>query len=400
MIISSYTLKKKILKDKYNSIIFKKGKGSVFLVGGYVRDILRGVKSSDRDYIITDRNLRPFVHEISSVIGGTVVEFKKDTMIRIALKNGATCDFSNVQGTLKNDLSKRDFTINAIAWSLKQGLVDFYHGLQDIEKKKISSLSIENLIADPLRMLRAYRIGAELGGSIEQETRKMIKTLHNKIKEVSPERITLELFHLLNSNNAAKYTKMAFLDGILSDILFISDKVLEKNIRALSKLERSVLKKLPQRIKLSLKRLFSQNLTYKGLLSLIILLQGAFYIPMGIKLSNVIKKRIERAQGGIQQIRGNKLTAKSRIFDIFLYTKEASEDVLIISGREDLFQEYKRFKNIWKNGLISSEEIIKITTIINGRELGVIIYTLRKAQFYKRVKTKQQAIKFIKVASA
>jgi len=400
MIISSYTLKKKILKDKYNSIIFKKGKGSVFLVGGYVRDILRGVKSSDRDYIITDRNLRPFVHEISSVIGGTVVEFKKDTMIRIALKNGATCDFSNIQGTLENDLSKRDFTINAIAWSLKQGLVDFYHGLQDIEKKKISSLSIENLIADPLRMLRAYRIGAELGGSIEQETRKMIKTLHNKIKEVSPERITLELFHLLNSNNAAKYTKMAFLDGILSDILFISDKVLEKNIRALSKLERSVLKKLPQRIKLSLKRLFSQNLTYKGLLSLIILLQGAFYIPMGIKLSNVIKKRIERAQGGIQQIRGNKLTAKSRIFDIFLYTKEASEDVLIISGREDLFQEYKRFKNIWKNGLISSEEIIKITNIINGRELGVIIYTLRKAQFYKRVKTKQQAIKFIKVASA
>jgi len=73
----------------------------------------------------------------------------------------------------------------------------------------------------------------------------MIKTPHNKIKQVSPERITLELFHLLNSNNAAKYTKMAFLDGILSDILFISDKVLEKNIRALSKLERSALKKLP-----------------------------------------------------------------------------------------------------------------------------------------------------------
>ena len=400
MIISSYTLKKKILEDKYNSIIFRKGKGSVFLVGGYVRDILRGVQSSDRDYIITDRNLRSFVHEISSVIGGTVVEFKKDNMIRIALKNGATCDFSNVQGTLENDLSKRDFTINAIAWSLKQGLVDFHHGLQDIEKKKISSLFIENLIADPLRMLRAYRIGAELGGSIEQETRKMIKTLHNKIKQVSPERITLELFHLLNSNNAAKYTKMAFLDGILSDILFISDKVLEKNIRALSKLERSILKKLPQRIRLSLKRSFSQNLTYKGLLSLIILLQGDVNIPMGIKLSNVIKKRIEKAQRGIQEIRGNKLTAKGRIFDIFLYTKEASEDVLIITQREDLFQEYKRFKNIWKNGLLSSEEIIKITNIINGPELGVIIYTLRKAQFYKRVKTKQQAIKFIKVASA
>src|SRR4030042_765429 len=153
--LSGKKLKEKILKDRYNSIIFKKSRGrGVYLVGGYIRDILRGKISKERD-----------------------------------------------------------FTINAIAWSPDSGIIDPYKGIEDIKRRRISSLSEKNFKADPLRMLRAYRFAAELNGSIEDKTRRSIKTLYNKIKKVSPERITFELFNLLNSENPTRYLNMALNDS-------------------------------------------------------------------------------------------------------------------------------------------------------------------------------------------
>ena len=398
MMISDNRLKKKILADQYNSVIFEKGRGrETYLVGGYVRDIFRGIYSPDRDYIVSG-NIFTFVAEIRKVFRGTVVKFKKGDMIRIALKNGLTFDLSRPLGTLEEDLARRDFTINAIAWSPEKGIIDPYNGLKDLEQKKIRSISGENLISDPLRMLRAYRFATELNGSIENKTRNAIKMLHNNIKGVSPERITLELFNLLNSDHSEEYLKMALSDALLVAILLIPYKMLERNIKAISMLEKAPIDKIPKNIKVKLNRIFSQNLTYKGLLSLELIMQNGSFthtkVP-NIKVSNTIKKRIELVHKGIKEIKKTRLRLEDRLFGIFMNSKEAVTDILIIKDRLDLLKEFERFKRIWEKGLLSTEEIMNISDVETGPRLGRIIAEIKKAQFEGRVKSKRAAIKFI-----
>jgi tRNA nucleotidyltransferase (CCA-adding enzyme) len=391
-------LKHRILKDRYNSIIFEKGRAiGVYLVGGYIRDALMGLRSSDRDYIV-DGDLKAFVNEIRDIFGGTIIEFKREGFIRLGFREGLTFDFSKPQGSLTEDLSKRDFTINAIAWSPEEGMIDIYNGAADITRKIIRCISKDNLIADPLRILRAYRFAAQFNGSIETNTHNYIKILQNNIIKVSPERITLEFSHLLNSEKAPKYLKLAFHDGVLSSILPIQSRQLEHNIGEVSKLQKRILKVLPLKIKVILNNIFSQNLTYKGLLCLELLLKKKKTVSnisiKHLRLSNIVQKRIILAHQGMYFI-GNINDLQGELFDLFMFCKEAIIDVLILTDRLDLLDDYKRFKMIWRAGLISSREVIDIPGIESGPEIGRMIYELKKAQFEKRIRTKKEAMKYI-----
>ncbi len=338
-------ISEKILKDHYNKVVFAKGRGNVYLVGGYVRDMVSGARSHDRDYIVSG-DIRSFVSKIRRITGGTVVEFKNEGMIRIALKGGGTLDFSKPQGPLEQDLSKRDFTMNAIAWSPQSGIVDLRNGVDDIQKRIVRALSMENFIADPLRMLRAYRIATELNATIEKRTRLMIKSLQNTIQKVSPERITLEFFGLLNSHHSTKYLKMALSDGVLTDILSIDYSILERSIRAVSHLEKTYINILPRLLKVTLNKTFSQNLTYKGLLCLEILHAIEFITdktaPL-LAMSNAIEKRILLARKGITALSGSRNIDKERLFDMFTVAKEAAVDALILSHRIDLLNRLSPF---------------------------------------------------------
>src|SRR4030042_5338725 len=381
--LSAQRLKEKILKDRYNSIIFKKSRGrEVYLVGGYIRDILRGEISKDRDFVVAD-DTKSFTHEMRKFIGGTLIEFKKGETTRLVLKDGVTLDFSGPMGTLEEDLSKRDFTINAIAWSPDSRIIDPYKGIEDIKRRRISSLSEKNFKADPLRMLRAYRFAAELNGSIEDKTRRSIKTLYNKIKKVSSERITFEPFNLLNSENPARYLNMALNDRLLRYILSINKRTLEHNIKAIYRFKRQ-LKEHPKEVKVLLEEIFSQNITYKGLLLLELLLRrnGLFEpdrIPL-IRISRNIAKRIILTHRGMKEFKGGKL------FDFFMKSKEAAIDIIILMNRLDMIKEYIRFKNIWKNGMISSLEVARIGKIKAGPRLGKVITELKKAEFEREYK--------------
>ncbi|MEW6067463.1 MAG: hypothetical protein AB1610_04140 [Nitrospirota bacterium] len=390
-----HKLKSKILTDPYNFIIFRERKGrEVYLVGGYIRDILRGIHSRDRDYVING-DIQPFVDEINEIIKGSIVRFKKGDMLRIVTNDGFTLDFSRLIDSLEKDLSKRDFTINAIAWSPEKGGIDLFKSIKDIKKKKVRSIHKKNLVSDPLRMLRAYRFAAELNGSIETRTRELIKMLHNNIKIVSPERITLEIFNLLNSKQSSKYLKMAFSDNILSEIFHISSNKLSRNIKEISSLENITLSKLPQKFKVMLHKIFSQNLTYKGLLCLELLLQHGSAEELSwhkIKMSTSIRKRIELVHKSIKA----KLKLNNKVFDIFKDSKEASFDILILADRLELLKDYMRFKKIWKKGLLSSSEISRLSNLKEGPLLGKLITELKRAQFEGRLKSKKSAVDFIK----
>lgn len=373
-----------------------KGNG-VYLVGGYLRDILRGVQSQDRDYVIY-HDLESFIHQIYKLIGGTIVVFEKGKTIRIALKNGITLDFSKISGSIEEDLSKRDFTINALAWSPERGIVDIYNSLNDIRMRIIRCTKKENLLSDPLRILRAYRFAALLNGDIERKTRKLLKPLSNKIKSASSERITLELFHLLNSEHSSKYLKMALYDGVLNKILCNPSNVLYDNLRVIYKLETSTRKAIPANLKVLLNKTFSQNLSYKGLLCIEILMKNrqtdknTCYL---IKISKRIRKRIELVQRGFEVLRNKNIDLQKKTYEIFSNTKEASVDLIIIEGKLDLLNEYRRFQRIGKRSILRSNEIMNISGIKGGKNLGHIIRELRKAEFEGKIKNRDMAFSYI-----
>ena len=103
--------------------------------------------------------------------------------------------------SLEEDLKRRDFTINAMAYHPDRGLVDLFRGMDDIRAEIIRCVGnpLERFGEDALRILRAVRFSAQLGFSIEEETKKGIEELAPNLKLVSAERIQTELVKLLVS---------------------------------------------------------------------------------------------------------------------------------------------------------------------------------------------------------
>ena len=93
--------------------------------------------------------------------------------------------------------SGRDFTINAIAWSPKTGLIDLHGGVEDIKNRLITAVKKKSDLR-PCRIIRANRISGEASLAINDNTQKLLKMLGCNIKQAKTERITLEFFRILN----------------------------------------------------------------------------------------------------------------------------------------------------------------------------------------------------------
>ena len=113
-------------------------------------------------------------------------------------------------------------------------------------------------------------------------------------------------------------------------------------------------------------------------------------------MSNIIQKRILLSQKGVNALKGNRNIDKERLFDMFTVAKEATIDALIVSNRIDLLPDYRRFQRIGRNALVSSEEIVEISGIEPGAQLGKIILTIKKAHFTGKIASIKQALSMIK----
>jgi tRNA nucleotidyltransferase/poly(A) polymerase len=194
-----------------------------FLVGGCVRDHFMGL--TPKDYDITT-NATP--EQIIAVFGedktfydnafGTVgVKTESEEpflkVIEVTpyrLESGYSDnrhpDQVQFSQNIKDDLSRRDFTINAIAYSISQGhIIDLYDGIKDIEEKRIKTVGNPDtrFKEDALRLLRAIRFAAQLDFTIDSETFNSIYVNHETLKNVSRERIRDEFIKLIMSNNPA-----------------------------------------------------------------------------------------------------------------------------------------------------------------------------------------------------
>ncbi|CAA9576398.1 tRNA nucleotidyltransferase, CC-adding [uncultured Synechococcales cyanobacterium] len=189
-----------------------------YVVGGWVRDTLRGHAAS---YLDLDFVLPASAVEIASAIAcaysaGFVLLDPERQIARVVFEQG-TADFAlQVGSSLTTDLQRRDFTVNAIAYNPHtQTITDPLQGCADLEQGVIRMISAENLAADPLRLLRAYRQAAQLHFRLEPTTQRTIRQLAPCLQQVAAERVRVELGYLLASEAGTVWLEAAWQDGLL-----------------------------------------------------------------------------------------------------------------------------------------------------------------------------------------
>ena len=209
------TMEIRIPKDAKSIIDKLTGAGyEAYIVGGCVRDCLLGLVPDDWD--ITTNALPEQVKELfrrtidTGIEHGTVTVMIGDEGYEVttyrtdgAYSDGRHPDKVTFVPSLEEDLKRRDFTINAMAYNDSEGLVDLFGGRDDIEKKIIRCVGCadERFSEDALRMMRAVRFAAKLGYGIDDEALASIKKLAPTLSKVSAERITTELTKLLVSDH-------------------------------------------------------------------------------------------------------------------------------------------------------------------------------------------------------
>jgi poly(A) polymerase len=195
--------------------------GPVYRVGGSLRDDILGRFSTDHDFAVPG-DARAFAKKVATQLGVQMIEIGKDTKTLYRVISGDdVLDFSPMAGkSIEDDLKKRDFTINALAYDLRSDrLIDPVGALDDIKSKTIRLVSQEAVLADPLRMVRAFRFAAALGFRIEPETLAVIARRSPLISRSAGERISAELFKMMEVKGSFPHLKRMSQAGLLTQII-------------------------------------------------------------------------------------------------------------------------------------------------------------------------------------
>lgn len=178
----------------------------IYLVGGAVRDALLGKSTYDRDIAI--KGAEKFAHKIAEKFGGTFIVLDEVNHIyRVVLPDKINyLDISEIQGeTIEEDLMRRDFTINAIAYDLMENrFVDVTGGIEDLKNGVLRHIKDENFADDPLRILRAFRFAAVTGFEMTPELEAAIKKYLFLALNPAPERINYELMKLFGGGGKCR----------------------------------------------------------------------------------------------------------------------------------------------------------------------------------------------------
>ncbi len=190
------------------------------LVGGSVRDALLGRRGEylDLDFVLPQGAVETAQAIARFYKAGFVLLDAERQIARVVFPQG-TADFAQQVGpTLEADLQRRDFTVNAIAYNPHTDqLLDPLRGYADLQKRVIRMVSPVNLAEDPLRLLRAYRQAAQLGFTLEPETRAVVQTLAPRLRQIAAERVQSELNYLLRTHKGTPWLAAAWQDGVLRD---------------------------------------------------------------------------------------------------------------------------------------------------------------------------------------
>jgi poly(A) polymerase len=217
-----------------------------YVVGGAVRDVLLNVTPKDFDVATNARpeQIKPLFRRaiiigrrfrlVHVIIGQETVE---TSTFRAADMEGAEKDEhgrvlrDNVFGTQEEDARRRDFTVNALYYDpATEEVIDFHGGLSDLKKRLLRVIGDPEtrFREDPVRMLRAVRLGAKLGLTLESSTRAPIRKLAPLIEHVPPARLFDEMLKLLLSGHASACLRQLRHEGLHKGVLPLLDVILDQ----------------------------------------------------------------------------------------------------------------------------------------------------------------------------
>jgi len=224
----------------------------VFLVGGTIRDLLLERSPMDFDFAVSGSGIDFARRFARSIHGSFVLLSEAEDQARVVWRKQLVLDFNGfADRTIEDDLGRRDFTVNAMAYPLTpdprpltpvaMAMLDPFQGRQALNDKLLKPVSSQSLALDPLRVLRAYRFALELGFRIDDEVREQAR--HISLENVAAERIGYELLRILDCPGSypvlVELAQLGFLRQLFPEAgpLFASELLLRHSLLTLKKLD-------------------------------------------------------------------------------------------------------------------------------------------------------------------
>jgi len=231
-----------------------------YIVGGAVRDLILGKKPKDFD-IASDASPT----RIKKIFRNSRIIGRRFRLVHVyfgprifevstfrSLKDGPN---GNIFGTVKDDVLRRDFTMNALFYDPGQKIVvDYIGGMKDIRAKRVKPIiPLSNIFKDdPVRMIRAVKYAAATGFSLPLRVKWKIKTESHLLGSVSPSRLTEEIFKIIHSPAAARIVEALDRSGLYTYLQPNAAKLMKENhsfrsryLRSMTALNQAGFKNLP-----------------------------------------------------------------------------------------------------------------------------------------------------------
>lgn len=282
-----------------------RGLNGIYLVGGSLRDFLFGLPIVDYDFVVHSND----IDKISSYLDSKSIThfFLSSGRIRLlrAVHNGVEYDFMPIHRTLKEDMQRRDFTINSIYYNIKEDMIYAQDdAFSDIDNRILRVVSASSIADDPVRIFRAIRFASCLDLTIEEQTVFSIRQNESLITSVRKERAREEIKKVFKCD----FTKTT---AVLNTLFgFESEEIIEKS-DAINPLKRSVDYRGLKNCK-TFGSFVNKDLPYSVLVHIALLEKT---LPMfSFAFSGIEKRIIEGILAGIED------TSFEKLFERFLLT--------------------------------------------------------------------------------
>ncbi len=401
-------MKNRLPKKVYNLItlfgsLAEKMGQRIYLVGGSVRDLFLDVQSLDFDFVL-DKNAKEFGKLLSKKLKTKVIIHEDFGTIHF-LYEGYEFDFVTARrewynknsilpvvenATLKEDLSRRDFTINAMAISITPNdfgrLIDLFNGLKDINRKTIRVLHPLSFLEDPSRLLRAIKYEAKLNFKLSDDTEHLFKKAVElgALTNNRSQRIIKELTELLTENYAKRAIELMDKRRVLRE--FFGIKRLSKiKKEAIERAEKYISKFGVSRLKVYITILLygkNENEISKILTRFSIKKKTIREIITGLKFLNRIKKQRKMKDEDVVELLK---ISKDIVVAIFLLAsnKQYGKDIL----------KYLSKQNKLKPEITGKE--LKALGLKEGKQFGEILKEIIILKSKGKIKTKDDEINYI-----
>jgi tRNA nucleotidyltransferase/poly(A) polymerase len=385
----------------------------LFVVGGTLRDFLSRKPCSDFD--LTGKNAAEVGANFSRSLNFTYVPLDKTPgrkTARVILDQNQHLDFTDLQGrNIEEDLSQRDFTINAMGLLLsdflsgRKSIIDPYKGQEDFINKKIRVLQGPIFSSDPLRMLRAFRFATTLNFEIDADTLTNISLHKEKLSESAAERIWHELILFFKAPDTLPSIKTMHDCGLL-DCLFPASGI------ALAQYEKveSLLKDPKDSFPEYADKFNTSTFLEKHYLLKLSVLKNATQ-GCNLCLSNAESQFVEQALNGVKSLTQVYLKGSPELNETYELTKSIHEEllasiILFNTGSEEsdvgertLFCNhilefyYNQFlPAMSEKPLLNGEDIIHQFQLPPSPLFGKILNDIQKAQVLGKITTPEDAI--------